>query len=213
MSGATLAPFPFIPEHRYTMPESTAHDEGGWGDLARELGVEAPASVPTPAPKFEAPEPPAHYQPAEPVAEDDGFAEGLVGDETEGDDADGEGEEGAEGEGGEPGQPGTGRKRRRRRRRRTKKGGPEGAEAAAVAATVGEEEAGIVSAVPVEADEQAEVETFEDDTEAEVEDEEQDARPLVAEEDTGNDVLRELISTWNVPAWDDIIGGLYRPDR
>ena len=192
------------------MSDPTAHDEGGWGDLARELGVDAPATpAPQPA-RFEV-EPPPLPQAAD-VADDEGFTDGLVSDEAEGDEPDGEGEEGAEGETGDPGQPGTGRKRRRRRRRR-KKGGPEGAEAAAVAATVGEEEAGVVSAVPTESDEQAVEDPLGDEAEVEDEDEEPADRPLAVEEDTGSDVLRELIATWNVPAWDDIIGGLYRPDR
>lgn len=186
------------------MPDPMAHDEGGWGDLARELGVEPSA----PAPKHE--EPPPLPETADVVADDEGFADGLTADEPDGDEPDGEGEEGAEGD---AEQPGTGRKRRRRRRRR-KKGGPESAtEAAAVAATVGEEEAGVVSAVPTEADDAPEAEAFSEESEAEPEEEYQDDRPLMAEEDTGNEVLRELISNWNVPAWDDIIGGLYRPDR
>jgi len=37
--------------------------------------------------------------------------------------------------------------------------------------------------------------------------------PLAAEEDTGGEVLREMIANWNVPSWDEVIGGLYRPDR
>lgn len=183
------------------MPDPMAHDEGGWGDLARELGVEP--TRPTPPE-----EPPPLPETADVVAEDEGFADGLTADEPDGDEPDGEGEEGAEGEGE---QPGTGRKRRRRRRRR-KKGGPEAAEAATVAATVGEEEAGVVSAVPTEADDAPEAEADSGD-EAEADEEFQEGRPGMVEEDTGNEVLRELISSWNVPAWDDIIGGLYRPDR
>lgn len=182
------------------MPEPMAHDEGGWGDLARELGVE-PSAAPTPQPE----EPPPLPVTADAVADEDGFADGINADDPEGDESDGEGDATTEGE------PGTGRKRRRRRRRR-KKGGADSTEAAAVAATVGEEEAGVVSAVPTEADDAPEGEAFADDGEAE-EEEFQDDRPGVAEEDTGNEVLRELISNWNVPAWDDIIGGLYRPDR
>ena len=40
-----------------------------------------------------------------------------------------------------------------------------------------------------------------------------EAVPLAAEEDTTGDVLRDLIANWNVPSWDDIVGGLYRPER
>jgi len=36
---------------------------------------------------------------------------------------------------------------------------------------------------------------------------------LAAEEDTASDVLRDLIANWNVPSWDDIVSGLYRPER
>ena len=34
-----------------------------------------------------------------------------------------------------------------------------------------------------------------------------------AEEETGTDVLRDLIDTWNFPSWDEIVAGLYRPER
>ena len=44
------------------------------------------------------------------------------------------------------------------------------------------------------------------------EDLETESMPLAAEEDTASEVLRDLIATWNVPAWDDIVGGLYRPN-
>ncbi|MDB5309955.1 MAG: hypothetical protein JWO38_4157 [Gemmataceae bacterium] len=43
--------------------------------------------------------------------------------------------------------------------------------------------------------------------------EESGAVPLAAEEDTGGEVLRDLIATWNVPSWDEIVTGLYRPER
>ena len=34
-----------------------------------------------------------------------------------------------------------------------------------------------------------------------------------ADEDAGEELLRELIASWNVPSWDDVVGGLYRPER
>jgi hypothetical protein len=34
-----------------------------------------------------------------------------------------------------------------------------------------------------------------------------------ADEDAGGELLRELIANWNVPSWDDVVGGLYRPER
>jgi hypothetical protein len=34
-----------------------------------------------------------------------------------------------------------------------------------------------------------------------------------SEEDAGEELLRDLIANWNVPSWDDVVGGLYRPER
>jgi hypothetical protein len=34
-----------------------------------------------------------------------------------------------------------------------------------------------------------------------------------SEEDAGEELLRDLIASWNVPSWDDVVGGLYRPER
>lgn len=192
------------------MPE---RDEGSWDELARELGVDAPSSPPADSEAEPEPQPPPLPRGVRAeIPSDDGFAEGLASaDEAE--DGDDEGDESAEGEGEagtEEGQPGTGRKRRRRRRRR-KKGG---ADAAAPGTTVAaDEEAGVVSAVPAEVDDRLETESDEFAPDPEAEDDEADVLQPVGEEDTGSEVLRELISTWNVPAWDDIIAGLYRPDR
>ena len=33
------------------------------------------------------------------------------------------------------------------------------------------------------------------------------------DEDAGEELLRELIASWNVPSWDDVVAGLYRPER
>ena len=38
-------------------------------------------------------------------------------------------------------------------------------------------------------------------------------RTAEMEEDAGGELLRELIANWNVPSWDDVVGGLYRPER
>ncbi|HSQ56260.1 MAG TPA: hypothetical protein VLM40_11015, partial [Gemmata sp.] len=44
-------------------------------------------------------------------------------------------------------------------------------------------------------------------------DEDETEEPDESSEDAGGELLRDLIATWNVPSWDEIIGGLYRPDR
>jgi hypothetical protein len=192
-----------------------------WGDLARELGVQKPAAPPAAEPEA------AHHAAHEPEAaegERDEFGEGLedapVGDDpdaiaegdAEGDEGEGEGEGDAAGGEEVPGegQPGTGRKRRRRRRRR-KKGGPEGAEGAD--AGIADEPApsyqaaarAPVAAAPLPAPIAAE------EPEAEGDDGEVGGPVSPAEEDTAGEVLRELIATWNVPSWDEIITGLHRP--
>ncbi|HEX4611156.1 MAG TPA: hypothetical protein VH092_23395 [Urbifossiella sp.] len=178
-----------------------------WGDLARELGVQKPTS------------PPAGEAHAEPIAEaadeEPEFTEGLTDEAEAGDDTEAEGE-GAEGDaaGGEDGggeeQPGTGRKRRRRRRRR-KKGGAEGGEAPD--AGIADEPAPSYQAAartPVIAPAIVTPPAAEL-PEADGGDEDEFAGPApAAEEDTAGEVLRELIATWNVPSWEEIISGLHR---
>jgi hypothetical protein len=102
-----------------------------------------------------------------------------------------------------------GRKRRRRRRRR-RRGGEESADAPAGVGSELEEEAPEGEAAEggfenVEASFADEVEA-ESDTEVVSVDSE-------ADEDAGEELLRELIANWNVPSWDDVVGGLYRPER
>jgi hypothetical protein len=185
-----------------------------WGDLARELGVQKPSTPPGEA----APEPRAEHEPEAAEGEQEEFAEGLADEPLMAEDAEGEADEGEAGEGdaaggtegGDEGPPGTGRKRRRRRRRR-KKGGPEGAEG--TDAGIADEPApsyqaagrapvavapAMAAAEPAEADEEA-------GDAAEV-----GGAVSPAEEDTAGEVLRELIATWNVPSWDEIISGLNR---
>ncbi len=183
-----------------------------WNDLARELGVvKSPASTATeasptpdlaaPAPEAERPETSSSDEPVEADTGTDSEPE-LLADEdlTESDDGtpDGVPAETAEGE-----VPTTGRKRRRRRRRR-RKGGAATPDVAAASATAGAE---------------AEVATHEDaslrDDEAEPLTTDEAAEELprcAAEEDTASEVLRELIANWNVPSWDEIVSGLYRPN-
>jgi hypothetical protein len=185
-----------------------------WAELARELERDKP---PAPAPadmverqiEAEAIEP--HHN--DPRAEDEAVAEGeseAAADE-EFDDADEgapveAGEATAEGE-----QPGTGRKRRRRRRRRRKGAPVEGAGAAALAETGGDE--GEAEPVAEVVEDEAPGEPVADaDFAAALDEVDTEPAPLVDEEDTASEALRELIANWNVPSWDEIVGGLYRPN-
>ena len=115
--------------------------------------------------------------------EADGDEEG----ETEPEEATGDSEGGDE----EP------RKRRRRRRRRKKKAA---GEPSAVETAEDESEAGPSTAAEEEEDQ---------------EELEEEAEPRSGEslEDTSPEAARELIRNWNVPSWDEIVSGLYRPDR
>lgn len=182
-----------------------------WGDLARELGVEKA----TPARPAQHPVAPAaqfgHASETEPLdepSEGSAFADGTEADLEDADESDADSAEGEAGAGdGGPGEgpPGTGRKRRRRRRRRKKSGVAPGAadEAESMPATI-------------TAPEEAEADTEDEptyDTEDEAMEIESETVPLAADEDAGGDVLRELIATWNVPSWDEIVGQLHRPGR
>jgi ribonuclease E len=167
---------------------SQADDD--WAQLARELERDIP--------------PPSAEAPV--TAQADEFADAVHAEEFEELEsaADGEAEavpaDGAVVAGEES--PGTGRKRRRRRRRR-RKGAVESA------ADEGIEEPDLEEEEPVEAVEEA---AAEEEDEGEFDegvprDEEEEA------EDAGGELLRELIATWNVPSWDEIVSGLHRPDR
>jgi len=179
-----------------------------WGDLARELGVQKPtasaagASVPEAGEESE----PVHELPGATGDEEPEFAEGIADETATGDDGEPEGEGDAE-EGGDK-QPGDGRKRRRRRRRRKKGEGEGDAADAGIADEPAPSyqaagRAPVVVAAPV-----AVAEPAGDD--AEGEDGEVGGPVSPAEEDTAGEVLRELIATWNVPSWDEIITGLHR---
>lgn len=143
----------------------------------------------------------------EEAVSDEGESDFDEGGEPEGEASDTE--TGAAGEGTpEEGQPGPGRKRRRRRRRRKKGGQAAGAPSAEATEPAGN---------GVEADEEAVATHGAGDEYAEGEweepEEEGGVASLAAEEDTGGEVLRELIANWNVPSWDEIVSGLYRPER
>ena len=191
-----------------------AGDDSDWADLASELGLE---TKPTPKPRYAAepagfaaqqtpgeplpfpavpwPQDPAPHATPEPFGFASEFADLPDAIELH-DDADTlidstlAGEEFApeDGEGSEThegaegdGTPGTGKKRRRRRRR--KKSGPSG-----------------------ETGENGEMAEGADlDPECEVE-------PVVpVEPRTTADAIRDLVKSWNVPGWNEVVGGLYRP--
>jgi hypothetical protein len=178
-----------------------------WAELAAELARDKPPPPPAPPADrvkslFDAEDVESHQE--DPRAEEEAVAEGEpeAAAEEEFDDAeDAPGGEAAEGEA-----PGTGKKRRRRRRRR-RKGGP--AEPAAATPTEGEAEAEPVEEPAPEAAAEPEADDF---GEGVATDAESEPLPFGAEEDTASEVLRELIASWNVPSWDDIVGGLYRPN-
>lgn len=184
------------------MTDPTAPEDDNWNELARELGLD------------DAPRPTAGGEPPTPYdAEDSSEYEdatltetGGEGTDADSEEADGEPEGEAECQAGDE-QPGTGRKRRRRRRRR-KKGAPGGepvAEGEPLAVATDEPEDQLAA-------QDRPGQPFGD---AEAEDEAVETGGVLpaAEEDTGSEVLRELIATWNVPSWDDIVAGLYRPER
>ena len=179
-----------------------------WAELARELDRNKPPTpppLPTPAPhadmverQIEAEEVEPHHGDAR--VEDEVVTEGEAEAAADEDFDDAEEVTPSEAEANAEGQPGTGRKRRRRRRRRRKGGAPEGA---ALADGVAEESENATEEEPMS--EAAESDDFgSEDAETEI-------VPFGAEEDTANEILRDLIANWNVPSWDDIVGGLYRP--
>lgn len=119
--------------------------------------------------------------------------------------------DGAE-EPGPDGQPGTGKKRRRRRRRRRRTGDqpadsatPPGASEVDEAPESGESESAEEELEPAEAG-------YSDESEEEL-DTELVAVDADSDDDAGGELLRDLIANWNVPSWDDVVGGLYRPER
>jgi ribonuclease E len=176
---------------------TSPHDDDSWSDLAAELGVDSTAHPnPTPSrvepesehagPKTECFEPEA--TPGEPAdvidAEpDDTVVIPALQSEPLA--------ESPEEPGGEPAGPG--RKRRRRRRRRKKGGQP--------AEANGPVEAGTSSEADDDSGE------FDDEAEAEEEGE------TVAAEEAAPEAARDIIVNWNVPSWEEIVAGLYRPER
>jgi hypothetical protein len=168
-------------------PTDPTPDDSAWDSLAEELDVKPAARQPA--------TPPADLPDAHDHDEDTVVVPALSEEPVaDGDDAEGDGEGGdagpaAEGETGEPG-----RKRRRRRRRRKKGGGAaEGGEAAAAEPAAAREEAG-------------------DEDEESVGEQGGGFVPAAAEEPPA-ELAREVIANWDVPSWDEIVAGLYRPGR
>ncbi len=195
------------------MPNTNTPDES-WDELARELGLErvshtADEADSIPAPSAESwPEEGLEEMPIEEERPARGAAEDLESqEEFEPAGEEPELDEEPEGEAAEEGQPGTGRKRRRRRRRRKKGGGV----AAPAAAETGLAETGEDFTVTARIEDDHLVDT--EDESGEPEDEEVAMEVGAEEEDVGGEVLRELTANWNVPSWDEIVGGLYRPER
>jgi hypothetical protein len=215
------------------MTEPARDEDDSWGDLYRDLGMDKPPRA-EPPPAEAPPEPVTPADPddpeVEPVGEERparGQRRGLADAEPEPTETDAEfaaedefeesdegpDEPAAAGEApaGE-GQPGTGRKRRRRRRRRKKGGAGVAAEAPPTEPASGEEPAEEAAGEYTVTARVAEDGLTDTEIDAEP-DEEGGEVHLAAEEDTGSEVLRDLIASWNVPSWDEIIAGLYRPDR
>ena len=186
------------------MPDPLDNDP--WADLYKDLGVEGNEK---PKPKVAAHSKPAPLPEVE-YTEEVLVEEGIDGDEA--DDPEGEYESDEAGEGDVPGEgsgsedePGTKKRRRRRRRRSKKKPGTD----APGDATEGEVTP-IATRAPVAIMPDAE-------TEGEFEDEyvEEEVAETVdsSVEEVSTEMTREMIANWNVPSWEEIVTGLYRPER
>ena len=165
-----------------------------WADLYADLGVDAqspPGNQPRPSFLGTVPTGDLDALPVEGEADDSG--------------------ESGEGELDEDGQPK--RKRRRRRRGRGRKGEAEGGDDGdAMLPAAGEP---IVLEAPAAYD--AEGGDFDaPQAAAEAGDEESDSPDAPRDygvEDATPAATRELIADWNVPSWQEIVAGLYRPER
>jgi ribonuclease E len=180
----------------------TPIEDESWSDLAAELGVgSSHQPKPPPLPPPIAPEREPYRPRVDPSAEASDPELDIAGDE--GPDAEGEpddtvvipalsGEPMAEATAGESAEPG---KKRRRRRRRRKKGGAAGQPADAN---------GPVEGGPVAEDDADDL--------AEAAPDEEPNEPADADEPTA-EAARDVIANWNVPSWEQIVAGLYRPER
>lgn len=170
------------------MPDKTPNDDP-WADLYADLGVtERPSPIP------------ATFATSPEV--DDQSGDASDEDEAEGDD-EADGGEGAPPELDEHGNP---KKRKRRRRRRSKKKGDEVGPAPTLYDN-NEPLPRVAARAPAIVDsEEPELSAEEDDGEETVPD-------VSALEGGTSEMTRELIATWNVPSWEEIVTGLYRPER
>ena len=186
------------------MPDPLDNDP--WADLYKDLGVEGNEKPKATVAAHSKPAPMQEVESTEEVHAE----EGIDGDDA--DDADGEYESDEAGEGdatGEGGgtedEPGTKKRRRRRRRRNKKKPGTD---------TPGEVAEGEVTLVATRAPVAIMPEA---DAEGEFEDEyvEEEVAETVTSsvEEVSTEMTREMIANWNVPSWEEIVTGLYRPDR
>ena len=174
------------------MPDTPQADDP-WADLYADLGV-------TERPKAAAPEPePQSY-------DDEANANGDATDDDDNGDEEAEGDaDGAPPELDEHGNP---KKRKRRRRRRAKKKGDEAGPAPTLYA-------GNEGLPPRQAARTPVVHSDEDgEADERDEDEGEESVPVVSVVEGGtSEMTRELIANWNVPSWEEIVVGLYRPER
>ncbi len=189
-----------------------------WAELARELERDKPPSPPPPVASNLRPEITQESEEGESTELLNEPVDATISDEFDdvGDgslESDGESEPNGDSTVGD-GQQGIGKKRRRRRRRRRKGGGGQPAEVGSIDevepdkadSNDGENEEMEFGTEPAvgEMDDS-------DDPADEVEDVLVDASD--SDEDSGGELLRELIANWNVPSWNDVVDGLYRPER
>jgi hypothetical protein len=175
------------------MPFPEENDD--WAELARELARDKPKAVEST---------PAHHD----YSLSSAASEVAAGELDGGSPAEGETSEGASA-GDTDALPDMGRKRRRRRRRR-RRGGEDSADTPAGSVAERDDEA--PEGEPAEGVFEGSEVGFPDEVEAESDTEVLSAEPDM-DEDAGEELLRELIANWNVPSWDDVVGGLYRPER
>jgi ribonuclease E len=189
-----------------------------WAELARELERDKPSSPPPAHERAHSPPPPepVDHSPLDLNSErieasiTEEFEEVSEG-ASEGE-SDSDSEPGSE-SGSADDQPGTLKKRRRRRRRRRKGGGGqpsdlgpnEDQESEKESAEAESEEPALSTEAGIGETEYAEEEDAAFEPVRQVGSE--------ADEDAGGELLRELIANWNVPSWEDVVSGLYRPER
>jgi hypothetical protein len=200
------------------MTEPAKFDDD-WAELARELERDKPLSPPPPI---------EIRQPTEEASEaEDGElleleSEGMEATVSESDEAgdgilEGDGEADLNGDSGSgDGQPGPGKKRRRRRRRRRKAGPGQPADGGSnedLESEKTDSNESETQEIGFDAEPATGDSDYSDEPGDELVDDLIESSDSESEEDAGGELLRELIANWNVPSWDDVVSGLYRPDR